>query len=105
MVDVLEEKKGENIVLLDVTDVASFADYFIFCNGSSNRMLNALADGLDRAARTEFSIHSKIEGNADDGWVLLDMGDIVVHLFDSERRKYYALEELWNNGKVIVKFQ
>lgn len=105
LVNVLEEKKGENIVLLDVTGVASFTDYFIFCNGSSNRMLTALAESVDRAARTEFSIHSKVEGNADDGWVLLDMGDIVIHLFDAERRKYYSLEELWNNGKVIVKFQ
>jgi ribosome-associated protein len=68
-------------------------------------MLNALAESLDRAARTEFSLHSRIEGKPDDGWVLLDMGDIVVHLFDAERRKYYDLEELWNDGKIIVKFQ
>jgi len=68
-------------------------------------MLNALAESLDRAARTEFSLHSRIEGKPDDGWVLLDMGDIVVHLFDAERRKYYDLEELWNEGKIIVKFQ
>jgi len=68
-------------------------------------MLNALAESLDRTARTEFSLHSRIEGKPDDGWVLLDMGDIVVHLFDAERRKYYDLEELWNDGKIIVKFQ
>ena len=105
LVNALEEKKGENIVLLDVTGVASFTDFFIFCNGSSNRMLNALAESIDRVARTEFSIHSRIEGNADDGWVLMDMGDIVIHLFDAERRKYYGLEELWSNGKVLVKFQ
>ncbi len=101
----LEEKKGENIVLLDVSSVTSFTDYFIFCNGSSSRMLNALADGLDRASRTEFSLHSRIEGRPDDGWILLDMGDIVVHIFDPDQRKYYSLDELWENGKVIVKIQ
>ncbi len=101
----LEEKKGENIVLLDVTGVASFTDFFIFCSGSSNRMLNALAESIERVARTELSIHSRIEGNADDGWVLMDMGDIVIHIFDPECRKYYGLEELWNRGKVLIKFQ
>lgn len=101
----LEEKKGENIVLLDVTGVASFTDYFILCNGSSTRMLDALAESLDRSARTEFSLHSRIEGKPDDGWILLDMGDIVIHLFDPDQRKYYSLDELWNTGKVIVKFQ
>lgn len=68
-------------------------------------MLNALAESLDRAARTEFSLHSRIEGRPDDGWILLDMGDIVVHLFSPDQRKYYSLEELWNEAKVVVKFQ
>lgn len=101
----LEEKKGENIVLLDVMGVASFTDYFILCNGSSSRLLVALAESLDRAARTEFSLHSRTEGKADDGWIVLDMGDIVIHLFEPDQRKYYSLDELWNSGKVIVKFQ
>jgi len=102
---VLEDKKGENIVLLDVSGIASFTDYFIFCNGSSTRMLTALAESLERAARTEFSLHSRIEGNADDGWILIDMGDIVVHLFDPDQRRYYSLEDLWSNGKVLLKIQ
>lgn len=101
----LEDKKGENIVLMDVSGIASFTDYFIFCNGSSTRMLTALAESLERAARTEFSLHSRIEGNADDGWILIDMGDIVVHLFDPDQRRYYSLEDLWSNGKVLLKIQ
>ncbi|KPL74773.1 ribosome-associated protein IOJAP [Leptolinea tardivitalis] len=105
MITVLEDKKGENIVLLDVSGIASFTDYFIFCNGSSTRMLTALAESLERAARTEFSLHSRIEGNADDGWILIDMGDIVVHLFDPDQRRYYSLEDLWSNGKVLLKIQ
>ena len=88
-----------------MTGIASFTDYFILCNGSSNRLLTALAEILDRSARTEFSLHSRIEGKSEDGWILLDMGDIVVHLFSPDQRKYYDLDELWNQGKVIVKFQ
>ncbi|GAP22853.1 iojap-like ribosome-associated protein [Leptolinea tardivitalis] len=68
-------------------------------------MLTALAESLERAARTEFSLHSRIEGNADDGWILIDMGDIVVHLFDPDQRRYYSLEDLWSNGKVLLKIQ
>lgn len=90
---------------MDVTGITSFTDYFIICDGSSTRLLNALAESLDRAARTEFSLHSRIEGKSDDGWILLDMGDIVVHLFAPDQRKYYDLEELWHEGKVIVKIQ
>lgn len=90
---------------MDVKDIASFTDYFLICNGSSSRLLTALAETLDRAARTEYKIHSRIEGNADTGWILLDMGDIVVHLFSPDQRKYYDLEELWNQSKIIVKIQ
>jgi ribosome-associated protein len=90
---------------LDVTGIASFTDYFILCNGTSTRLLSALAETLDRAARTELSLHSRIEGRSDDGWILLDMGDIVVHLFSPDQRKYYSLEELWDQAKVVVKFQ
>lgn len=105
MVSVLEEKKGENIVLLDVSGVASFTDFFIFCNGTSSRLLQALSETLMRAAKTEFSLHSRVEGRSEDGWILLDMGDIVIHLFDPDQRKYYSLEDLWSSGRVVVKFQ
>lgn len=85
--------------------MASFTDFFIFCNGNSSRLLDALAETINKTIRKEYKLHSRIEGRAEDGWVLLDMGDIIVHLFDPDERKYYSLDELWESGKVVVKFQ
>lgn len=103
--DKLDEKKGEDILLLDVINLASFADYFIICSGTSNRMLDALAKNVKDEVKKEFRINSVPEGNSDYGWILLDLGDIIVHFFSPEQRDYYRLEELWHEGKVLVKLQ
>jgi ribosome-associated protein len=101
----LDEKKGEDILLLDVTDIASFADYFIICTGTSDRMLDALAKTIKEEVKKEYKINSIPEGNSQYGWVLLDLGDVIVHFFSEEQRNYYRLEELWQEGKVLVKLQ
>ena len=105
IVNVLEDKKGENIVLLDIHEIASFADYFIVCSGTSDRMLGALADAVSEAIHKEHHLPARIEGHAEDGWVLVDAGDTIVHLFDPEQRDYYRLEQLWDQGKVLLKLQ
>jgi ribosome-associated protein len=105
MVNVLEDKKGEQILLLDIHEIATFTDYFIICNGSSDRMLNALADALAENAHQQFQMNVKREGNPDDGWVLVDLGDVVVHLFSPDQRDYYQLENLWSKGKVLLRLQ
>jgi ribosome-associated protein len=66
-------------------------------------MLNSLADAVNEKVRADFHIHSKLEGKSDAGWVVLDLGDIVVHLFSPEQREYYNLEELWEGGKILVR--
>ena len=101
----MDEKKGEDILLLDVTDIASFADYFIICTGTSDRMLDALAKTIKEEVKKEYKINSIPEGNSQYGWVLLDLGDVIVHFFSEEQRNYYRLEELWQEGKVLVKLQ
>jgi ribosome-associated protein len=101
----LDEKKGEDILLLDVQKIASFTDYFVFCSGSSDRMLDALSKFVKEEVKREFSLLSQPEGNSAYGWVLLDLGDVVVHLFSPEKRDFYRLEELWSEGKVLVKLQ
>jgi ribosome-associated protein len=105
MVNVLEDKKGEQILLLDITGIASFCDYFILCNGTSDRMLNSLADALQENAHQQFSLHTRVEGSPEDGWVLVDLGDVIVHLFSPDQRNYYQLETLWSKGKVLVRLQ
>jgi ribosome-associated protein len=105
IVDALEEKKGEDILLLDIREVTVFADYFVICSGTSDRMLNALADGIKQKVKEKFQVRGRVEGSPNDGWLLVDFGDVVVHLFSPERRDYYSLEELWEEGKILLRLQ
>ncbi len=105
MVDTLEDKKGEDILLMDIQNLASFADYFVVCNGTSDRMLNSLADAVQETAKHEYGIITQVEGEAIDGWLVIDLGDVVVHLFSPEQREYYGLEDLWERAKVLLRVQ
>jgi len=104
-VNALEEKKGEDILLLDIKGIASFTDYFVICNGTSDRMLDALADSVLDAMRKAYKKKGRKEGEAREGWLLVDFGDVVLHLFSPDQRAYYQLEALWNDGKILLKLQ
>ena len=101
----LEDKKGEDILLIDIQNVASFADYFVLCNGTSDRMLESLADAIQEEAKKQFHLSAGVEGEPVDGWLVIDLGDVVVHLFSPEQRDYYDLECLWDRGKVLLRGQ
>lgn len=105
IVNSLEEKKGERIVLIDIQKICSFADYFVICSGTSDRMLNSLAESVLDTVKKDHKINGKKEGNPETGWVVCDCGDVVVHLFSPEQRDYYQLEDLWNEGKVLLRVQ
>jgi len=104
-VNTLEDKKGENIVLMDIRDLAVFADYFVICSGTSDRMLQALADAVREHAHQVYGLPTRTEGRSQDGWMLVDLGDVIVHLFSPDRRNYYRLEELWSHGKILLRLQ
>jgi ribosome-associated protein len=91
--------------LLDIREHAIFADYFVICEGTSDRMLGALQDALRDEIRKDFGLHPRLEGEPREGWVLVDYGDVVVHLFSPEKRDYYRLEELWSQGKILLHLQ
>ncbi len=88
---------------MDVRNQVSFTDYFVICSGSSSRMLQSLADVVLDKIREEYRLHGKKQGVGEGGWILLDLGDIVVHLFSPERREFYQLEDLWKEAKTLVK--
>lgn len=90
---------------MDIQELVSFADYFIICSGSSERMLQALSDALAEDLKQTHSILVRQEGATGDGWLVLDAKDIVVHLFSPDQRDYYRLEELWSKAKVLLRLQ
>lgn len=102
IVDILEAKKGEDILLLDLIGECSFTDYFVLCTGPSERTLKALAEEVRKKMKEDFDRFADVEGEAESGWLLLDYGDVVVHLFSAAVRQYYALEDLWEGGQVLV---
>jgi ribosome-associated protein len=101
----LEEKFGEDIILMDVREQVYFTDYFVIATAASQRQLHSMGGDLVREVRSRFGIHSKPEGSSDSGWVLVDFGDIVVHLFSEEQREFYALEELWQEAQTLLRIQ
>lgn len=105
IVNSLEEKKGENIILLDIHEIASFTDYFVICSGTTDRMLGSLSKAVQEDVKANFGIHTIQEGQPSGGWLVADFGDVVVHLFSPDQRDYYKLEELWDKGKVLVRLQ
>jgi ribosome-associated protein len=105
VVNALEEKKGENIILLDIQKIASFTDFFVICTGTSDRMLDALAKGVMEKVRETHHKKGRIEGSGVAGWEVIDLGSVIVHLFAPEQRNFYKLEELWGEGKVLVRLQ
>jgi len=85
--------------------LVSFTDYFIICNGSSDRMIHALAAAVRDYTKQELGETIEIEGESHDGWMVADAGDVVVHLFSPELRDYYKLEQLWDKGKRLLSLQ
>jgi ribosome-associated protein len=103
IVNELVEKKGENIILLDVHEITSFTDYFILCTGTSTRMLLALAHTVMEKTKGEYMTTNRLEGKPESGWIVLDYGSIVVHLMDEELRNFYKIEELWQDGRIVLR--
>lgn len=77
----------------------------MIANGTSDRMLNSLADAVQEEVKKQYGINGKEEGRAREGWLVIDFGDVVVHLFSPEQREYYRLEQLWDKGKVLLRLQ
>jgi ribosome-associated protein len=105
VVELLSDKQAEDIILLDIGQVASFTDYFVIASAANPRQMKALLDTLDSELSGEGTPSTHREGNPDSGWVLLDLGDVIVHLFDPPTRAYYKIEELWSRGVSVVRFQ
>lgn len=97
----LSDKKGEDIKIIDITGVSVLADYFIIANGSNDSQVNALVDNVEEELHKAGYPLKQREGRANSSWILLDFGDIIVHVFDRENRLFYDLERIWKDGRDI----
>ena len=95
------DKKASDVLILDVRELTSIADYFIVASGESERQVKAIANHIAREITTEYHITPLVEGAGTSRWILLDFGDIVVHVFKTDIRHYYGLEKMWSDAPRI----
>lgn len=100
-VEALEDRKGEDIHVIDISEISTLADYFIIASGTNINQVQALADNVQEILGRAGFDTKNVEGYESGKWILLDFGDIIVHVFDSENRLFYDLERIWRDGKLI----
>jgi len=105
IVELAEDKKAADIVLLDLGELTTVADAFVICSGGSERQIAAIADGILQALRDEGIKPYGREGTPESHWVLVDFGSVIVHVFTPPERDYYELEKHWSGAKVILRVQ
>ena len=95
------DKKGQDIKVIDIHTVSVIADYFVIASGTNSNQVQAIVDNVEeQLGRAGFEA-KQIEGNRNSSWILMDYGDVIVHVFDEENRLFYDLERIWRDGKVL----
>ena len=101
--DALDEKLGEEIEILKIDEISVMADYLVIANGRNQNQLNAMIDLVEEKMEEAGYKSKRIEGNKKSTWVLMDFGDVIVHVFSKEDRLFYDLERIWGDGKRILR--
>lgn len=101
----ISDKKGSDILVLDTRPVTSIADFFVIATAQSERQIKAIVEEVSKKAKALKIRALGVDGEAGSGWVLMDFGDILVHIFDPGTRDYYQLEELWSGATTVVRIQ
>ena len=104
-VEAASDKQADDIVMLDMRELCTFADYFVVCSGGSERQVKAIADAIAETMSKEGAECYRSEGGVDSGWLLMDYGDVIIHIFDSAQREYYKLEKLWSKATPLVRIE
>ena len=97
----LDDKKAEDIKVIDISEVSVIADYFIIANGTNRSQIQTLSDNVEETLGKAGAHLRQVEGYDNANWVLLDFQDVIIHIFDKENRLFYDLERIWRDGKLI----
>ena len=97
----LEDRKAEDVTVIDISEISPIADYFIIANGTNQNQLQAMRDAADEALYKAGVKVQQIEGNQSSTWILMDYGDIIIHIFSKEDRLFYDLERTWRDGQIV----
>lgn len=103
--DVIADTPAANTIVIDIHELSPLADYFVICSGENERQLRAIARSLIEDLSREGVRPRRTEGDAASGWALLDYGDVIVHVFDSDLRSFYKLEDLWSEAPTLLSIQ
>ena len=99
--EALDDRKGEDITIIDISEVSVLADYFIIANGTNDNQVRAMVDAVEEElGKAGFDVKQR-EGYGQGSWVLMDFGNVIVHVFDKENRLFYDLERIWRDGKFV----
>lgn len=102
-IQALENKKAEDIHIIDISEISTLADYFVIANGNNRSQIQALADHLEETLGRAGYPLKQVEGYQNANWILLDYQDMIVHIFDKENRLFYDLDRLWRDGRLLEK--
>lgn len=97
----IDDKKGQDIKVIDIHNVSVIADYFVIASGTNSNQVQAIVDNVEEQLGRDGFEAKQIEGNRNSSWILMDYGDVIVHVFDEENRLFYDLERIWRDGKVL----
>ena len=101
VVDALEDKKAEDVTVIDIREISTIADYFVIASGSNANQLTAMEDAVDEVMYKNGVHQKQVEGSNNSTWILMDYQDIIVHIFSEEDRQFYDLERMWRDGKIV----
>ena len=97
----MEDKKAENVKVIYIGEISSVADYFVICSASNSSQLEAIVDNVSESLAKQSVYSKKQEGNRNSGWILMDYGDVVIHVFLREDREFYNLDRIWSDGNFM----
>lgn len=98
---ILDDRKAQNIKVLNIGEISSLADYFVIATGTSSTQVQSLADGVEVKLKEQGVMPYAVEGYRSNGWIVLDYSSVVIHVFTTEARDFYDLDRLWGDGKEV----